>query len=189
MIDISAFVNDPELRPALIGLIGVGVGGLMTVTGQSITRRAERLHAMRQEVAQVMGLSHMIRSLYVAYHADGKAPEAVKDRYLKQLNADRPEMLKMCQLLMITAPRSISVAARALAETVTAADNYTHPATGEGKGERFKNTLHYGMCISHAEVVLGKVARSYWWFRWPCLWLNIRNMPRLETTESPVTSI
>lgn len=165
MIDISAFINDPQLRPALIGLIGVGVGGLMTVTGQSVSRRAERNYKMRQDVAQALGLSHSLRSLFVSYHSNPFMPEDVVQKTLDKMNADRPELLNLSQLLMMTAPRSIAKAAHGLAETITAVDNYQHPSLGDGKKEGFKQISYFGRRIADAEFVLSSVSRSFWWFR------------------------
>lgn len=165
MMDFSAFINDPELRPALIGLIGVGVGGLMTVTGQGLSRRAERNYKTRQDVAQALGLSHSLRSLYTSYHSNPNMPEDITQKTLDKMNSDRPKLLDLCQLLVMTAPRSIAKASRNLAETVTSVDNYQHPSLGEGKAEGFKQISYLGRRIADAELVLINVSRSFWWFR------------------------
>lgn len=186
MTDIAALLTDPTLRPALIGFAGVGIGALVTVTGQGMGRRAERLHKVKEEVAVIIGHSHMIRSLLSAFHTQ-TTPEDVGDRYLESLNIHRPDLYKSANVLCVTAPWPIAAAAIHLAETHTAFDTYAHPALGAGKELGFPDINYYVREVMQSEDVLTKTTRAPGYWRWPALvGARLKSKRRSQTLATSV---
>lgn len=168
MTDIAALLTDSTLRPALIGFAGVGIGALVTVTGQGLGRRAERQHKVNAEVAATIGNSHLMRSNYRAYYAPG-IPDVIAEKYLDNLNGIRPAFYKGCNILTVIAPWPIAAAALHLAETHTAFDSYANPISGTGKDTGYENLDLYVWQVLQSENVLTKVTRAPAFWRWPSI--------------------
>lgn len=163
------FLNDSDLNVAVFGLVGVVIGGLLTVLSQSLARRDERLHQLKQEVAETIALAHMIRSSFNSIHVDQVGNKEARQTYASALTRDIPEFTKKCQTLTVIGPFSVRRAALKLVNAGHSLVKYAHTEVGTGRAEDFKSLNDKASPVGRCEDTLAGVVRCYWWLRWPYL--------------------
>jgi len=163
---LGNLLKDSDLNAAVFGLIGVVIGGILTILSQALARRNERLHQLKEDVADTIALAHMIRSSLNSIHVDQRHDSEARKVYGRALTNDIPEFYKKCQSLAIVGTLSVRHAALNLAKDAGALIDYAHPGTGTGRDHGFTELDAKAYPVERSEDTLAGVVRSYWWLRW-----------------------
>lgn len=159
-----------ESAPAL-GFIGVVIGGLLTIAGQTIGRWAEREHQRRREAAELVASCLMFETSVTQLH-DSLSDESlqdVRDALTNHITKTSEEFHRRAVMSAISASSSVRYTATKLQVAMATASNYLHPASQQGRTEKFAQKKYFLESMIIRRDALTRVARTSYFLRWPVL--------------------
>lgn len=157
MIDWSHYM------PAIIGLLGVVVGGLLTFGMQTYERRLNRLETIRTEVAEVVILSTAIQEGLQTIHMSAveyKLSREQIESVMPQVTADWISARSKLIRLSHTADESTKQAADQLLLSLKTATNYLDPHSRPGLKTNFEDADDVLLAVESRTSALSAVSQA-----------------------------
>jgi hypothetical protein len=153
-------VENKDLITAGAGLIGVVIGGLVTAAGQHATRRHEFRQRILEQVTELCSAAHEFQTnANSQLTLLGTAPKEVIDEHSRRVNESLVAATKCGNTLSVLASGPIQRASVQVVNRIVEAQDYLHPALGDGRAEAFVNREQYLNKVSSARNTLIKLAR------------------------------
>ncbi|MBV1781294.1 hypothetical protein KRR55_19470 [Paeniglutamicibacter sp. ABSL32-1] len=143
-LDLAAenAIDWAQYIPAVIGLGGVVVGGLITFGMQAWERHLTRTAKMMSEVAEIVVLSTAIKDGLQTIHmpaVEYKLSQEQNDSFAAKATSDWAEAQAKLLRLSLTANKHISAAGSQLLESLKTATNYLDPHSRPGLRTDFEH--------------------------------------------------
>lgn len=149
--------------PAVIGLGGVVIGGLITFGMQAWERRLTRTAKMMSEVAEIVVLSTAIKDGLQTIHMPAVEFKLTKEQinsFAAQAASDWAEVQAKLLRLGLTTNRYISSAVDQLLESLKTATNYLDPHNRSGLKTDFEHERHMLGKVEYDEETLVAVSKA-----------------------------
>lgn len=156
---------------SVLGFVGVVIGGLLTIAGQTIGRWAEREHQRRREAAELVASCLMFETSVTQLHdsLNDENLREVRDALTNHITKTSEEFHRRAVMSAISASSSVRYTATKLQVAMATASRYLHPASQQGRSEKFAQKKFFLESMIVRRDALTRVARTSYFFRWPVL--------------------
>lgn len=149
----------------IFGALGVIVGALITLAGQTAGQRAERRNEIEKLAADLAGSTYLMESGLkglIGYLELGPEhhSEALAKVHTDAINIEVDRTASLGNQLSIRAASPLRLAAISLANACVDAQNYLHPVVGTGIPDKFENGVAVLCAIGVKREEMIEVARS-----------------------------
>lgn len=156
---------------SLLGFVGVIIGGLLTIAGQTIGRWAEREHQRRREAAELVASCLMFETSVTQLYSslNDESLRDVREALAGHITKTSEEFHRRAVMSAISASGSVRYTATKLQVAMARASNYLNPASQEGRAEKFAQKKFFLESMIVRRDALTRVARTSYFLRWPVL--------------------
>lgn len=156
---------------SVLGFVGVVIGGLLTIAGQTIGRWAEREHQRRREAAELVASCLMFETSLTQLHdsLNDANLRDVRDALASHITITSEEFHRRAVMSAISASSSVRYTATKLQVAMATASRYLHPASQQGRDEKFAQKKYFLDSMILRRDALTRVARTSYFLRWPVL--------------------